>query len=578
MDRIAPLAKILAEANGIDWQRLQGSGAGGLIVEQDILNYLSRVMSGEEDPPSTPVDLPPPDWNGEEVPTADMLGRAGMSADMLSRAGVDTDLTAFVEQTRAAAPSVPAQPTASLDDDAMEFELEDEPDAAPAPVAATPSFSAPTSEVTAPVTPVAETATPEPVAAPEPTPAPAAGWNWGTPAATPAAAPEAAAHEAPPASPAVVEAPSLSTPEIPTPAQPAAEVAAAEPTPAAAPAAAGGLAAGLGSLLSRLYQKPAETAPAQPEPVSSAAPEPQVTEPVAVPVQAPTEPEPAPQDAPAWSDGRQADDAAWSQPAEPEAAVAEAHEAPAGSTTELPAVEPVTEPEVSEPAAQHVMPEAAPTTEAPEVSEPEAADVVAAETESGQTEPAAAEVTAAEPVAEEPAEQPAAAAIPAAEPEQAPAAVTPAPSGNAVWFGAYLRRDANVAALHDLRDQVTAALERDLPVALLVARAAARHADTLGLSGVAMHTQDGARAAGSGSLRDALDAGAFAGTPDLLVVDAGAMDLDDLHFPHTTTLSVGRVQDGRAALTLNGDVDAARAAQFLAQVAGTLEQPILLVL
>ncbi|MFC6592104.1 E3 binding domain-containing protein [Deinococcus lacus] len=51
MDNISPLAKILAESNGIDWTQLQGTGAGGQIVEQDVINYLTRVMSGEAEPP-----------------------------------------------------------------------------------------------------------------------------------------------------------------------------------------------------------------------------------------------------------------------------------------------------------------------------------------------------------------------------------------------------------------------------------------------------------------------------------------------------------------------------------------------
>ena len=85
MERIAPLAKILAEANGIEWEQLRGTGAGGTIVEQDILDYLTRVMSGEAEPPSTPVDAPPPDWNGEDFPGA---GAGMFDAGALSRAGV----------------------------------------------------------------------------------------------------------------------------------------------------------------------------------------------------------------------------------------------------------------------------------------------------------------------------------------------------------------------------------------------------------------------------------------------------------------------------------------------------------
>ena len=122
MERIAPLAKILAEANGIDWQHLHGSGEGGLVVEQDILNYLTRIMSGEEEPPATPVDAPPPEWTGTELPPGGGLLAPGMpSMDMLSSAGVDSDLAALVGQPRpvpaASAPSSTAPRPWLLTDD-----------------------------------------------------------------------------------------------------------------------------------------------------------------------------------------------------------------------------------------------------------------------------------------------------------------------------------------------------------------------------------------------------------------------------------------------------------------------------
>ena len=190
MERIAPLAKILAEANGIDWEKLSGTGEGGMIVEQDILNYLSRVMTGEEDPPSTPVDAPPPDWNGEDIPGGGMF-----DANMLKGAGVEEDIATFVTQTRPAAssaPSVPAATPTRLEEE--DFELDDEPVSAPAPVTPAPAAAAPVLPVTpdpvpAPVTPEPAPATaaaglgsllsrlyhkdpPAPPATPEPAPAP----------------------------------------------------------------------------------------------------------------------------------------------------------------------------------------------------------------------------------------------------------------------------------------------------------------------------------------------------------------------------------------------------------------------
>ncbi|WP_018110420.1 E3 binding domain-containing protein [Thermus igniterrae] len=82
--RITPLARRLAEENGIDWRRLQGTGPDGTIVERDILAFLAKVMAGEVDLPPMPEEPPP------QVPEADLrraqeaLGREGVDlADLL---------------------------------------------------------------------------------------------------------------------------------------------------------------------------------------------------------------------------------------------------------------------------------------------------------------------------------------------------------------------------------------------------------------------------------------------------------------------------------------------------------------
>ncbi|GAA5513566.1 hypothetical protein Dcar01_02307 [Deinococcus carri] len=497
MERIAPLAKILAEANGIDWRNLQGSGEGGLIVEQDILNYLSRVMSGEEDPPLTPVDAPPPEWTGTDLPAGGGLLAPGMpSMDMLSSAGVDSDLAALVGQPQpiqpqpiqsqpSPAPAAPAPAAAATppQEDVLEFELEDE-QVDTVPLAAQPEAV----EVT-PVRPAAEA--PFVPAAPRLTPQ--------EPARSTETVPGLAAEAQPVTEPVAIPA-GAPTPTTPPPATPAAP-------------AAGGVMAGLGSLLSRLYQ-PA----AQPAGQTSSAP----------------------------------------APAEPSAPVVPAP-VPSAPQAEVPAVEaPVVEAPVpaapSAPAAE--LDEVAP--QPPVFAEPEPAPQVA------------------EPLAEPVAEQMPEPALPA---QPAPEVARPR---EAVWFGTYLRRDLTATPATDLRRQLVAALGQDVPLALLVARAAQHHLGALGLDSVAMQDVDAGRArtVQPGSLRDALAAlaGDHEGTPDLLVLDAGALDLDDLHLPHTLTLSVGRVQDGRAALSLQGEVDPAQAARFLANVAGTLEEPIILVL
>jgi pyruvate/2-oxoglutarate dehydrogenase complex dihydrolipoamide acyltransferase (E2) component len=55
---IARLARNLAEQNNVDWRRLSGTGPGGLILERDVLDFLARVMAGEEALDPTPEPLP----------------------------------------------------------------------------------------------------------------------------------------------------------------------------------------------------------------------------------------------------------------------------------------------------------------------------------------------------------------------------------------------------------------------------------------------------------------------------------------------------------------------------------------
>ena len=66
---ISPLAKRLAEENNVDWRKLRGSGAGGKVVERDVLEFLARVMSGQEDVDPTPEPLPEgmEEWPEEDI-------------------------------------------------------------------------------------------------------------------------------------------------------------------------------------------------------------------------------------------------------------------------------------------------------------------------------------------------------------------------------------------------------------------------------------------------------------------------------------------------------------------------------
>jgi len=55
---ISTLARRLAEQNNVDWRSLKGSGPSGKVVERDVLDYLARVMAGEESLDPTPEPLP----------------------------------------------------------------------------------------------------------------------------------------------------------------------------------------------------------------------------------------------------------------------------------------------------------------------------------------------------------------------------------------------------------------------------------------------------------------------------------------------------------------------------------------
>ncbi|BAW01906.1 E3 binding domain protein [Thermus thermophilus] len=102
--KITPLARRLAEENGIDWRKLQGTGPDGLIVERDILAYLAKVMAGEVDLPPQP-EAPPP------LPKEEELRRA---QEVLGREGVD--LAEVIPQE-----PEPTPPPLTLEEEALDF-------------------------------------------------------------------------------------------------------------------------------------------------------------------------------------------------------------------------------------------------------------------------------------------------------------------------------------------------------------------------------------------------------------------------------------------------------------------------
>ena len=120
---ITPLARRLAEENGIDWRTLEGTGPEGNIVERDILAFLAKVMAGEVELPPQPEDEAPP----EEVPDLSQVQEA------LAREGVGLEdvVPGITSET---SPQSFESETESEEDAFFELDFDEEPE----PAAETP--------------------------------------------------------------------------------------------------------------------------------------------------------------------------------------------------------------------------------------------------------------------------------------------------------------------------------------------------------------------------------------------------------------------------------------------------------
>lgn len=141
---IAPLAKRLAEENNVNWKNLDGSGPDGRIIERDVLEYLARVMAGEESVDPTPEPVPEgiDAWPEEDVgeSTAAPPERTPADAEEAEDDGFDDvfgdfDDEALLEPEEAAPPATtaakavaaaPLEAEESVSDDIFLFDEDDE--------------------------------------------------------------------------------------------------------------------------------------------------------------------------------------------------------------------------------------------------------------------------------------------------------------------------------------------------------------------------------------------------------------------------------------------------------------------
>lgn len=124
--KITPLARRLAEENGIDWQTLRGTGPEGTVLERDILAFLARVMAGE-------IDLPP-----SEAAPADkgFIPNVSQVQAALQREGLRLD-DLVPEASLAQASTAPGPQTTDYIDFDLDLSIDEPEPAAPEPVNAT---------------------------------------------------------------------------------------------------------------------------------------------------------------------------------------------------------------------------------------------------------------------------------------------------------------------------------------------------------------------------------------------------------------------------------------------------------
>lgn len=464
--KITPLAKRLAEENGIDWRQLSGTGPDNTVVERDILAFLAKVMAGEVNLPPTPEDAAPPP---EAIPDI------AQAQAMLQREGVELgDLV----PTAVAAPM--PEPTPVPADD-FDFDIDLDLD--------------------------------EPILAAEPE---------------------------------AIEPEPLLPPPIPTP--PAPEPLRAEPPP--------------------LTWEPAETfqpsftPPPHPE-LADLPPLPTETDLEPLNPSLSLEPEPSPEPAPPL----EAPKLVWeTQEVLPPPPAPAPNPLQAGmSFSSAPVESPKPEP-IPEPAPEPIFtePELPPV-----IAEPEAPPPV--------IEPEPEAIAAPTPT-------PAPEAMPEPTPEPAPVPAAPMPATPAMLRVQAWQRLVDIKPVQEAAQVLSEAWQREIGLYPLLFRAVDKalsdsHSQLRPTKGVLSGEElSSYRVTPSQSLRGTLDSLEMAGdaSEGLTVLSLLDSAFDQVIFPGTSTLTLGRASGGHALLAVSGELNAEQAGALLERIAYYLERPILL--
>ena len=120
--RASPIARRLAREKGIDLSQVTGSGPGGRIVEQDVLDYQPGAATAPAAAPSVPVAASPSALTGENVELSRMRQTiAKVTSDSKRDAPhfyvtSDIDMTKAMELRRDTNDAIPAESRVSVND------------------------------------------------------------------------------------------------------------------------------------------------------------------------------------------------------------------------------------------------------------------------------------------------------------------------------------------------------------------------------------------------------------------------------------------------------------------------------